>query len=174
MSIRSKGAAEDETGSRSETTAETNQYWRAEAKPRSGRIETIAQPRGANPERDGTGCVLRGQILREAAMSTLSFPKSTLRDPAHSQVQKLRTEPGCGGENRECRGYRDEPHEHLVVTGYSAPATREELKALWAEQRPSWEPPTDDDIDKVIASQADLIDAGPWRYFYAATDEPAS
>ena len=101
------------------------------------------------------------------SMSTLSIPKSALRDPSQSAIRKFRQETGCDDDSRECIGYRDEPHEHLIETGYSAPVTRDELRALWVTLHPNDEVPADDDIDNVIASSAGLIDAGPRRYFHA-------
>jgi hypothetical protein len=101
-------------------------------------------------------------------MATLSFPKSAFCDPTLSEIWKFHYEPGCDDDSRECIGYRDEPHQHLVVTGYYAPPEiREALKARWTELHPGEDAPPDDDLDDVIASKASVLEAGPWRYFHA-------
>lgn len=106
-------------------------------------------------------------------MSTLSFPKSGLLDPERSVYRKYRLEPGCDAESRECLGWADEPHQHLVVTGHRPPSPelRTEVKTLWSLVYPLEELPIDDDIDDVIRSLADDVEAGPWRYLNAGEVE---
>ena len=102
-------------------------------------------------------------------MNTLSFPKSRLIEPERSACPKYSMESGCDHESRECLGWRDEPHQHLVVTGYRplGPEVRQELRALWVTMFPEEDVPPDDDIDNVIAAYSDTVVAGPWRYFNA-------
>jgi|HubBroStandDraft_4_1064222.scaffolds.fasta_scaffold255181_2 hypothetical protein len=103
--------------------------------------------------------------------TTLSFPKSSFRDPWISEIRKIRIERGCDDDSKECVWYRGAPHRHLVMTGYYVPPEiREALKVLWAELHPLEEPPTDDDINSVIASRAPVLEAGPWRCFHEGSD----